>query len=309
MKNNITNTASSGNSPFDSIRRTDGTEVEFWLARELMPMLGYLKWERFGAKESAQVSAVCRAIISCENSGGIVSDNFTHFPKQGTRQNSTSEDWSLSRYACYLVAMNGDVTKPEVAAAQSYFAVKTLEAEAGAPRQYPQIKRSDDHEKLSFEEFMVKFGKFLDMVPNLEPNRRAFLILTAFKKGTVEDADLIEAALDELPTTGADKGCAWRTDRIDRGEWSVYDLIEKGLMPEIAKALSRYYQIEATRKQVEPVFGLTPNDADISISLAKAAILMQSCFGVDHPRMTVKKPFLSDDEFTLIMLQNHPLNS
>ncbi len=127
MNNNI-QAACDGVSPFNSIRRVE-EDTEFWLARELMPILGYQKWERFGAKEGNQVSVVCRAIISCSNSGGVVLDNFIHFPKQGTGFSAIAEDWKLSRQACYLVAMNGDVTKSEIAAAQSYFAIKTLQAE------------------------------------------------------------------------------------------------------------------------------------------------------------------------------------
>ena len=129
--NTIIKAAPSGTSPFDSIRQIEeGTE--FWLARQLMPMLGYQKWQRFGTKESDQVSVVCRAIISCSNSGGVIKDNFLHLPKQGTGFSAIAEDWKLSRQACYLVAMNGDVTKPEIAAAQSYFATKTREAEVNA---------------------------------------------------------------------------------------------------------------------------------------------------------------------------------
>lgn len=136
MKNSITLAAPSGVSPFDSIRRVEeGTE--FWLARELMPVLGYSKWENFGAKEHGMIhksgnrvtSTVCRALMSCNISGLDSSLHFTHFPPVGTRQTSTPEDWKLSRHACYLIGMCGDVTKPEISAAQSYFATKTREAE------------------------------------------------------------------------------------------------------------------------------------------------------------------------------------
>ncbi len=132
--------APSGNSPFDSIRRIDGKQ-EFWLARELMPMLGYTKWESFGAKEHGMVnksgnrvtSTVCRALISCNISGLDSSLHFAHFPSMRTSTQhglqATPEDWKLSRHACYLIGMCGDVNKPEIAAAQSYFAVKIREAE------------------------------------------------------------------------------------------------------------------------------------------------------------------------------------
>jgi hypothetical protein len=148
MNKNITKIDNSG--LFDSIRHLDDDGVtEYWWARELMPLLGYIKWERFGAKESdhRRVSAVCRAIISCSNSNGVVSSHFTHFPMRGSGLDSMlsdkiPEDWKLSRFACYLTAMNGDVTKPRIAAAQAYFVTKAREAELFATNQ-PQTEQSD----------------------------------------------------------------------------------------------------------------------------------------------------------------------
>ncbi|MGL4947081.1 MAG: BRO family protein [Cetobacterium sp.] len=115
----------SNQSPFDSIRREDA-DGEYWLARELMPLLGYLKWERFN-------DTVKRASKACENSQNVVAEHF--FPIAGINPNSKKPyfDWRLSRYACYLIAMNGDPDKLEVAAAQSYFAIKTREAEVAIP--------------------------------------------------------------------------------------------------------------------------------------------------------------------------------
>lgn len=135
-------------SPFDRIRRFDEQGNEYWLARELMKLLGYTKWENFGAKEhgtvnksgNRSVSTISRAIISCSNSGLDYTHHFTHFPALGTRHNSTPEDWKLSRHACYLIAMCGDVTKPAIAQAQSYFAVKTREAEVIIPAQNDRLR-------------------------------------------------------------------------------------------------------------------------------------------------------------------------
>ena len=119
-------------SPFDSIRRMDEKGNEYWSARELMPMLGYAKWERFE-------NAIDRAKTTCVNCGELLEN---HFPTSGNlvkrKQGggSSQQDYNLSRYACYLVAMNGDPRKPEIAAAQTYFAVKTREAEVAAPQTY-----------------------------------------------------------------------------------------------------------------------------------------------------------------------------
>lgn len=108
-------------SPFDAIRRqrTDGTE--FWSARDLMPLLGYgADWRNFAA-------AIDRAKTTAANQGMDVATLFVGATeKSGGRPR---EDFHLARFACYLVAMNGDPRKPEVAAAQAYFAIRTREAE------------------------------------------------------------------------------------------------------------------------------------------------------------------------------------
>lgn len=119
---------------FDSIRRFDEHGNEYWLARELMAMLGYLKWERFE-------DAIERAKIACENSGRNQSKHFEFFstPGKTPKGGRSANNYKLTRYACYLVAMNGDPRKLEIAAAQSYFAVKTFEAETVIPHQVSQI--------------------------------------------------------------------------------------------------------------------------------------------------------------------------
>lgn len=112
-------------SPFDAIRRTD-TAGEFWSARELMPMLGYAKWERFE-------DTIERALISARIAGG--EQGFSRCREDG-RSSSTGyarDNYRLSRHACYLVAMVGDVNKPEIATALGYFAVRTREAETATP--------------------------------------------------------------------------------------------------------------------------------------------------------------------------------
>jgi DNA-damage-inducible protein D len=111
-------------SPFDAIRsvRTDGTE--FWSARDLMSPLGYTRWENFSA-------AIERAMIAAEVQDHPVDVLFRGVTKKGSGR--PQRDFELARFACYLVAMNGDPRKPEVAAAQHYFAVRTREAETSPP--------------------------------------------------------------------------------------------------------------------------------------------------------------------------------
>lgn len=107
-------------SPFESIRRVDD-RGEHWSGRDLAPLMGYDQWRNFA-------SAVDRAQVACANSGNDPNRHFAGVSKVAA-SGPAALDFRLTRYAAYLVAMNGDPRKPEVAAAQTYFAVKTREAE------------------------------------------------------------------------------------------------------------------------------------------------------------------------------------
>src|SRR6476620_10234121 len=99
---------------FDSIRKISPYEAEYWSARELAPLLGYNKWQNFEV-------AVRRAMTACEQVGQIVGDHFTDVSKMvslGSGAKREVKDFSLSRFACYLIAQNGDPRKEEIAAAQ-----------------------------------------------------------------------------------------------------------------------------------------------------------------------------------------------
>lgn len=116
-------------SSFDSIAKevTDdsGESVEVWYARELQTLLGYARWENF-------VVAINRAVDSCKTQGVSVDDHFREVTKMvslGSGAQRPVQDFMLTRYACYLIAQNGDPKKEEIAFAQSYFAVQTRRAE------------------------------------------------------------------------------------------------------------------------------------------------------------------------------------
>ena len=107
------------------IHRDETAKVEFWYARELMPLLGYERWENFD-------KAISRAMDSCETSGIEVVYHFREVTKMietGKGAHRPVKDYMLTRYDCYLIAQNGDPKKEEIAFAQSYFAVQTRKQE------------------------------------------------------------------------------------------------------------------------------------------------------------------------------------
>ncbi|MDP3397346.1 MAG: DNA damage-inducible protein D [Methanoregula sp.] len=107
----------------DYVKVQDG--VEFWFARDLQNLLGYTEWRNF-------LKVIEKARESCQNSNNAISDHFVDVNKMvplGSGSMRELEDILLTRYACYLIAQNGDPRKEEIAFAQSYFAVQTRKQE------------------------------------------------------------------------------------------------------------------------------------------------------------------------------------
>lgn len=121
--------------------------IEFWYARDLQKLLGYERWENFEA-------AIKRAMESCEMTGVTVIDHFrevTKMIKTAKTAKRDIKDYMLTRYACYLIAQNGDPRKEEIAFAQSYFAIQTRKQELIEER-IDYIERAEAREKLKESE-------------------------------------------------------------------------------------------------------------------------------------------------------------
>ena len=110
---------------FENIKHINDDGQEYWLARELQTVLDYTQWRRFS-------DTIERAKLACKNSGFVIDDHFADVGKMvdiGSGAEREVDDVMLSRYACYLIVMNGDPRKEVIALGQSYFAVKTRQQE------------------------------------------------------------------------------------------------------------------------------------------------------------------------------------
>ena len=138
---------------FESLRHVNEYGEEFWNARELQVALQYKRWDKF-------LNVIDKAKLACEGSGNIVSDHFSQMGKMvsiGSGAEREIEDYELSRYACYLIVMNGSSDKKIIALGQSYFAVKTRQQEL--IENFEQL--DEDKKRLAIRREMIEHNKQL----------------------------------------------------------------------------------------------------------------------------------------------------
>ena len=134
------------NLSFESLKKLNEHGVEYWSARDLQPCLGYSQWRYFE-------NAIKKAIESCRQAGNDPTHHFAGARKQiqfGKGATQMVEDYHLSRFACYLIAQNGDPRKPEIAKAQKYFAIQTRRQEI-SDQMAADLERLETRQQTSME--------------------------------------------------------------------------------------------------------------------------------------------------------------
>ena len=140
------------NQTFEDIKHIDEYGIEYWYARELMPVLQYAKWENFK-------KVIEKAMIACENSEISVKDCFLDIRKpiiSGKGKEEFIEDYKLTRYACYLIAQNGDSRKKVISLAQTYFAIQTRKQEI-IEKEYTSLT---EDEKRFYQRDLTRKGNY-----------------------------------------------------------------------------------------------------------------------------------------------------
>ncbi|MCC9061949.1 DNA damage-inducible protein D [Flavobacterium piscisymbiosum] len=135
---------------FEDYSQKTEAGIEFWFARDIQHLLGYSEWRNFN-------KVILKAKTSCEITGHLVLDHFVDVNKKvviGSGTEREIDDIMLTRYACYLIAQNGDPRKEQIAFAQNYFAIQT--------RKFEEIaKRIDDWERLNARQKLTSSEKEL----------------------------------------------------------------------------------------------------------------------------------------------------
>lgn len=142
---------------FEKAKHLDNEGLEFWLARELSPLFGYKRWENFEA-------AISRAKAACQNVGEETTDHFREVTKMvgiGSGANRPQHDYELTRFASYLIALNGDPQKDEIAAAQTYFAVQTRRQEISDLSEAQGKKLTEDERRVLLRQEIKEHNKSL----------------------------------------------------------------------------------------------------------------------------------------------------
>ena len=245
------------NENFESIKHIDENGTEFWYARELQQVLGYKEWRKFE-------NVIDKAKVSCENSGISSFDHFVGVDKMvqiGSGAKRKQLDYKLTRYACYIVAQNGDSRKKVIALAQTYFAVQTRKQEINE-KEYSELT---EDEKRLYRRRQTKDGnKILYKIASEKGVRNFDRFTNSGYKGLYNG----ETANDIAKR----KGLRYREDILDNMSsvelganifriTQTEALLEKQEVPDEEKANNTHFRVgKAVRDTIKALGGTMPED-------------------------------------------------
>lgn len=240
---------------FEGIKKIDKQGIEYWEARDLISLFGYLEWRKFDG-------VIGKAMEACRNSNQEMECHFVGVAKMIKIAKNTSKEatrkiknYQLSRYACYLIAQNGDSRKVEIATAQTYFAIQTRRQEISEEKKVDKKrlyirKEVREHNKKLFETVKIvgvsNFGKF---------NNYGYLGLYGLTADKIKEKK--ELGKDDILDRAGSTELAANLFRITQTD----EKIKKDDVKNEAKSNATHYAVgNKVRKTIEEIGGIMPED-------------------------------------------------
>lgn len=257
----------------DATKNVKSNGVEYWMGRDIQKILGYSTWENFQ-------NVIKKARMACESAG---EDSYNHFRETtkmvaaGSGTMVQKADFFLARYACYLIAMNGDTSKPEIGIAQTYFAVQ-------ARRQEIQDKLTDAERRLQLRDRVKNANKSLLSTAKKSGVQKYAIFQDAGYKGLYEMGLTDIKYKKGIPHNEDLLDCAGRTElaanefRITQAEEM---LIKDGITSEREAIITHRKVGQEVRSAIKKIGGTLPEDLPAEEPIKKLATRLKKSVGTN----------------------------
>jgi DNA-damage-inducible protein D len=243
---------------FESIKKVDKNGFEYWEARELMPLLGYARWEKF-------YEALRRAMATCVSTDQVIQNHFRGAGKMvgiGSKTQRKVKDYHCSRFACYLIAQNGDPRKPEIAFAQTYFAVQTRKQEIFETMDAEGKRITSRHEVRTWNKILFDSAKLSGVDDFGKFNNAGYIGLYGMPAEDIKRKKKI--GNDDILDRAGSLELAANLFRITQTE----DKLRKEQVFGEAKASGVHHEVgKAVRKTIKELGGTMPEDLEPEVHI------------------------------------------